>query len=363
MFVVVFFRLRLNMGRESQESGCPFLVTIDSKYSSLVHNIHLQLPNKKNTDVVILSGDQSVSVHSVFLKNCSPMLNSLFQSSCPCFQQTVILPSSFSSVLSSFTSLLYTGIASNIHKEKVEQLMLLAKELGIMNIDVFELKDNTTDIRKKLVDRTGIDDTTKIPVLKLETIIVDLQSNETLRMSFPKSRIKRNITELKDVGILDRFEGRIQKEYNESPVGQYMGPYDQNKKLKLAVQLPMSKLDFEDYTSFLHQELEPCRILDIGDSYNQIDDLKKIDVLKISDKDISDVQNMRCKFEKDGRIFYSCQNGGCFIPCPCLPCTDVSQCLDHRIKHIELFNVEEHSISEVQNLSVQTKVSFRTAIY
>ena len=334
------FRLKLNMVRESQESGCP--VTSDSKYSSLLLNIHLQLQNKKNIDVVILSGDQSVSVHSVFLKNCSPMLDSLFQSSCPCYQQTIILPSSFSSVLSSFTSLLYTGIAINIHRDKVEQLMLLAKELGIENVD---MKDDTTDIRNNPDDRTEIDDTADIPFLKLETIISDFQSNETMRLSFPKSRIKRNITDIKDVGILNGFEGKIQKEYNESPVGQYMGPYDQNKELKLAAQLPRSKLDFENYTSFLHQEFESCKILEIRDSYAQIDDLKKIDVLKISDRDISDVLNIRHKFEKDDRIFYSCQSRGCFIPCPCLPCTDERQCLDHRIKHVELFNMEEHSIS------------------
>ena len=41
-------------------------------------------------------------------------------------------------------------------------------------------------------------------------------------------------------------------EYNFHPVGQYMGPYDQNKKLKLSAQLPKSNLDFKTYTEFSH---------------------------------------------------------------------------------------------------------------
>ena len=344
----------------SQESGPLF--TNNNKYTSLLQTIHIQLQDKKNTDLTILSGDQMVSVHSVFLKNCSPVLDSLFQSSCPCSQPTaIILPSCFSSVLSSFASLLYTGNAFNITKDKVERLMLLTKELAIENVVVSDMNDDTTVGGPNLVtsnpdDRTEtvgtvdrplyLDLSEEIPVLKLETGISDFQSNETMRLYFPNSRIKRNITELKNVEILNGFEGKIQEEYNKSPVGQYMGPYDQNKQLMLRAQLPMSKLYFEKYTKFRHQELTPCKILKIGDSYAEISDLHKIDALQISDRDISEIVNIRQEYEKDDQIFYSCQNTGCFIPCPCSPCcTDDRQCLEHRIQHIEQFDMEKHSIS------------------
>ena len=53
----------------------------------------------------------------------------------------------------------------------------------------------------------------------------------------PLSRVSRqdscpNITE-----ILTEFDGRVQKEYNASPVGPYSGSYDQNEALNLKIQL------------------------------------------------------------------------------------------------------------------------------
>ena len=330
------------MVQGSQGSG----PLVNDRNSHLLENIHLQQQNKKNTDVIIISGDQVVSVHSVFLKNISPLIYSLFQSSCPCSQQTVILPSSFSSVISSFTSLLYTGMAINITKEKLEQLMLLIKEMGMENVVVFDMKDNTSDAGIYPYNRTETDHQVNMPVLKLKTGIRDLQNDKTMSLSFPKSRIKRNIADLKDVQLLSGFEGIVQEEYNKSPVGQYMGPYDQNKQLELSAQLPSSKIDYQMYTAFLHQEIEPCKIMKITDSYADIEDLEKIDALQISDTDISKIEETKHKYEKEDRIFYSCQNKGCFIPCPCSPCcTSDKQCLDHRIKHVELFDIEKHLFS------------------
>ena len=86
--------------------------------------------------------------------------------------------------------------------------------------------------------------------MKLETCVSDFQSNETMELSFPKSRIKRNFTELQHADILSGFKRKVQVEYNNDPVGQYIRPYDQNKRLKLSVQLPRSKLDFENCTKF-----------------------------------------------------------------------------------------------------------------
>ena len=350
------------MVQGSQESG----PLVNSKYSYLLESIHLQQQNKKNTDVIIVSGDQIVSVHSVFLKNISPMLDSLLQASCPCSQQTILLPSSFSSVMSSFTSLLYTGMATNITKDKLEQLMLLINEMGMQNVAEFDMKDDTSDVGIYPYHRTETDYPVNMPVLKLKTGIRNQHNNKTMSFSFPKSRIKRKITDLKGVEILGGFEGKVQEEYNKSPVGQYMGPYDQNKQLKLIAQLPSSKIDFEKYTAFLHQELESCKIMKIKDSYAEIDDLEKIDALQISDKDISEIDDKIHKYEKDDRIFYSCQNKGCFIPCPCSPCcTDDKQCLEHRIKHVELFDMENHlfSIRSTESFCINKNFFSKTKSY
>ena len=189
------------------------LVTINN---SLLETIHNQCQSQANTDVTIHSGDQTVQVHSVFLKNCSPLLNSLFQFSCLCSQPSeIILPSCFSSVLDSFISLLYTGKASNITKEHVDQLILLSKELAIENIVVSDMKDDI-DVDEPNPDRFDLETFNTIKetsVLKLETCISDFKSNETMKLSFPKSRIKRNITNLQHysmqkflVGLNEKFK-------------------------------------------------------------------------------------------------------------------------------------------------------------
>jgi hypothetical protein len=244
---------------------------------------------------------------------------------------------------------LYTGNTSNITKEHVDQLILLSKELGIENIVVSGVKDDI-DVDEPNPAAFILEETfntiKEISVLKLETCISDFQSNETMKLSFPKSRVNRKVIKLQHAEILSGFERKVQVDYNDDPVGQYMGPYDQNEQLKLSVQLPRSKLDFEKYTKFQHDEPESCKILKIADSYAEIDDLNKINALQISDRDISEIADMRHEYEKDDNIFYSCANNGCFIPCPCLPCcTDDGQCVEHRVKHVELFDMEKDLIS------------------
>ena len=66
------------------------------------------------------------------------------------------------------------------------------------------------------------------------------------------------------------FEGRVQQEYNQHAVGQYMGPYDQNENLKLSIQLPKSKLDFKSYTEF-HHSGDKCYEFYVK-SYEEYDD-------------------------------------------------------------------------------------------
>ena len=83
-----------------------------------------------------------------------------------------------------------------------------------------------------------------IDSMKRVTLIIDENEIE-FSLRFPLSRIQRDLSNLKIQKKFDEFEGRIQKEYNSSCVGPYMGPYDQHKALALKSQLASSDLDFE----------------------------------------------------------------------------------------------------------------------
>eukprot|EP00092_Neocalanus_flemingeri_P034395 GFUD01037404.1.p1 GENE.GFUD01037404.1~~GFUD01037404.1.p1 ORF type:complete len:193 (-),score=60.20 GFUD01037404.1:170-748(-) len=97
----------------------------------------LQHQSGHHTDISLSSGDQTVSVSSVLLRNSSPFLSALLQSpclcSCSCSLQTVVtLPTTtISSTLPSLVSLLYSGYVSNMSRDQVEQLRCLTKELGL----------------------------------------------------------------------------------------------------------------------------------------------------------------------------------------------------------------------------------------
>ena len=46
------------------------------------------------------------------------------------------------------------------------------------------------------------------------------------------------------------------------------------------------------------------------------------------------------------RLFYTCIKKLCKIPCPCLTCNSTTgQCPEHNMKHIDLFDENEHAIS------------------
>ena len=136
-------------------------------------------------------------------------------------------------------------------------------------------------------------------------------------------------------------EGRLQKEYNSCPVGQFVGPYDQNEALPLNIQLPEADLDFNKYTQFRHPDSIDCKVFLIKDSYGKIDDLAKINALKVDDDDECEDE----EFESDEQMIYTCQNKQCKIPCPCSPCCGENQCLDHKIRHEEIFNVESDIVA------------------
>ena len=172
-----------------------------------------------------------------------------------------------------------------------------------------------------------------IDALKLATLIVDVDTDKEYFLKLPLSRLSRRMnSNLKLTESLNGFDGRIQNEYNISPVGQYMGSFDQNEALKLEIQLPESKLNFDGYTQFRHPDNISCKVYSIKDSYKEFDDLSKIDTLEIAeDENLYD--------DDETQLQYTCHNKECRIPCPCSPCcTGDSQCAEHRLRHEEMFD-------------------------
>ena len=176
--------------------------------------------------------------------------------------------------------------------------------------------------------------------LKIETKILD-SNGISFTLSFPASRIHRDLSRLGSVHVLEGFQGRVQATYNTDPVGQYAGPYDQNEGLSLTVQLPNTDLSFERYTEFSHS-CTSCHKFSIGKDYAELDDLCKLDALEIKQIEYSDSDSDEDSIESsDDKIVYTCEHKGCSIPCPCSPCSKGDeQCNEHPIKHPNLFNEE-----------------------
>ena len=67
-----------------------------------------------------------------------------------------------------------------------------------------------------------------------------------------------------------------------------MGPYDQDKDLKLNVQMPLYNLDFESYTEFKHSCGSSWRAYSIKKSYEELDDLNKVKALEFINVDVDE---------------------------------------------------------------------------
>ena len=147
-------------------------------------------------------------------------------------------------------ALLCTGHISGLSENQARHLIKVAHVLGLNilhSIKDVGLEQNSNDVVNENIQHNRI----FIQKLKVKTNL--RCKDEKLTLSFPDSRSNRDIAD--QIVIPEQmagFEGRIQKEYNTHPIGKYMGPYDQNKKLKLKVQLPQSKFDFKQYTEFHH---------------------------------------------------------------------------------------------------------------
>ena len=83
-------------------------------------------------------------------------------------------------------------------------------------------------------------------VLKFSTLCVD-QTKVQFVLHFPKSRQSKANVSFETLDSNDEFDNlkrALQIEYNLSPVGPYMGPYDQSDCIPMNAQLADSTLDF-----------------------------------------------------------------------------------------------------------------------
>ena len=181
--------------------------------------------------------------------------------------------------------------------------------------------------------------------MKISTTLIDPNSKHEFVLHFPLSRISRDLTKLNVTVSLEGFDGHIQVAYNNSPVGVYQGPYDQNGALHLSIQLPESDLDFEKYTEFRHDASLPCRKFAIKESYNEIDDLEKVDSIAIRDENECLTKSNSDSDDED-KYHYTCQHGNCIVPCPCAPCCNGDeQCTRHKIEHVDRFDANVHAVT------------------
>ena len=268
---------------------------------SLLEEIKAQ-EHASHEGVLLQSGDQSILVHTALLKNISNFLSYLLSANCSCQPTVIILPSSQPSTLLSVKELLYTGTISSLSRYEVQQVLILTTELGILatseeieqDVELFE-----ANILNKSVEFTGdvndsyfpwdINETDEESVesvecgeqLQIETLMSN-QNRENFKLTFPKSRSRRQTSHLKVRKKLSGFKGRLQEEYNKHPVGKYMGPYDMNKNLKLKIRLSDSTLDFKSYTEFYHDG-DDCYEYMLK-RYEHYDDLDKIKAYRIRSK-------------------------------------------------------------------------------
>ena len=128
-----------------------------------------------HTNMNICSDGRTVPVHSAVLAQCSEFLSDLLSLS----ETSLIILPGFSTILSDFVSLLYTGQALGLNKQEMISLSSLCEVLGL---DTRSLKqDNDGNrIAKK--------------VLKVKTDVLNESSQERFPIRLPISRIDQKIT-------------------------------------------------------------------------------------------------------------------------------------------------------------------------
>ena len=132
-----------------------------------------------HTDVTLCSDGSSVVVHSALLSRCSEIMNNILSST---VVDTIILPG-FSSVLSDFVSLVYTGETTTSRQEDKKLLAGLCSLLGmhtsVSRKDMKNIDNYIEKMRKLLADSE---------CLKLTTELESLGSGERFFLRFPRRK-------------------------------------------------------------------------------------------------------------------------------------------------------------------------------
>ena len=189
-------------------------------------------------NVVILSSDsQSVLVHAFLLHNVSKLLSNLLEfSSLPCEPAVLILPPSTPTTLESLVKLLYSGNISGLNQTQTDQVILLAKLMGIEITVETDLSEDDGDDRSVIfsgnVEQSffpwdedsdfdfGSTDSSQSKAdsdnfknqLKIETEIRTKTNRKQFVLSFPKSRLNRDLANVELKENMSGFNGRIQKD-------------------------------------------------------------------------------------------------------------------------------------------------------
>lgn len=319
---------------------------IDEYHTTLIHQLAKTSQHLDNdASVTLYSGAQQIKVQAVLIRNASKFLGEIVPSpcSCSCSETSIILPHTPSPALASFVKLLHYGILPRVSNVVAEAITAIAKVLGVKNInrtekDVSKVDDDDEDTFVNIDDHKSSEDIARSSI-KINAVLEF--SDKSMILNFPKCRLERKSNpNLSEYYQPDTFKGRIQEEYNLHPVGQFMGPYDQNEQLNLNAQLPNSNFDFENYTKFFHDG-NKCFEYKI-ENYEKFDILDKISSYKIT----SEAECTEKGIDDDIDIFYTCQHKMCRIPCPCAQCcSDIAQCGEHKLCHPALFNEQEHALS------------------
>ena len=264
-----------------------FKLPVASAYPNvLLEDLKSRKLSSLDTVVQLSSGEDKIYVDMVLLVGASKLISSVLGELCTCLSNpAIILPPSPPTTLNSLKTLLYTGIISCISEHHCNHVLEMSKHLGLdISIKLVENDENgDSDVGHDEVDNDSVLDVDPVQLgstlLRIETIVSDQKCGDCVNLCFPKSRIKREASKDEFMETLSGFEGRVQKEYNTHPIGQYMGPYDQNEHLKLSIQLPNSNLDYKSYTEFNHSGGE-CYEFSLR-AYEKHADHKKIDAYKI----------------------------------------------------------------------------------
>ena len=301
--------------------------------------------SEHHSHIPLCSDEKTIAVHSPILAQCSEILSNLLCNNTANNIDKIILPG-FAAVLPDFVSLVYTGQARYLCRQDADLLAVLCTQLGLASS--FS-QDNITAERGGKV--LSVSDH-----LKLDTVLECKESDENYYLRLPQSRVKRRDSNMtKKCQIFEGFKGRVQKEFNCSPVGKFEGNYDQDPQVPHYAQLPKSRLDFDKYTNFCHSETMQCKTFKIRNDYRIFDNLRKIESIEVE----KNSKDMFVKPDDDKKVFYTCTKKYCKIPCPCHTCnTNIGQCLEHNIKHMDLFDEKEHAISVRSTEQTCTNESF-----